>query len=100
MKATESGIINQDMFGHVINLNFDRKGDSHKTLCGGVFSIALKGFLSFYVILLLIKLISKGNDTNLSTEGLLHLEDLGAVNYDFQSMHMKFFHVIRKQDKE
>ena len=83
MKRAENAIRDHDMFGHVINLNFDKRGDSHKTLCGGVFSIGLKGFLSFYVILLLIKLFSKSNDTNMNTEGLLRLDDIGAINYDF-----------------
>lgn len=82
------------MFGHVINLNFDRRGDSHKTFCGGIFSIALKGFLTFYVYLMLVKLIFKGNDTNFSYVGQLDLEALGEVNYD--DMNMRFFHVIRK----
>ena len=61
----------QDMFGHIINLNFDRRGDSHKTLCGGFFSITLKAFLLFYFYLMMIKLVLKGNDTNFSYEGLL-----------------------------
>ena len=94
MKASEIKIRDHDMFGHVINLNFDRRGDSHKTLCGGIFSIALKVFLTFYVYLMFIKLIFKGNDTNFSYKGQLDLVKLGDVDYN--DINMKFFHVIRK----
>ena len=34
-----------DAFGHNISLNFDRKGDKHRTLCGGLSSILLGMFL-------------------------------------------------------
>ena len=79
----ESGIMirDQDMFGHVVNLNFDRRGDSHKTLCGGIFSIGLKVFLTFYVYLMLVKLVFKGNDTNFSYEGKFNLDEIGDVRY-------------------
>ena len=39
----------QDLFGHVINLNFDRQGDSHQTLIGGVFSLFVKTAMLVYV---------------------------------------------------
>ena len=64
-----TAVRDQDMFGHVINLNFDRRGDSHKTMCGGVFSIFFKGFLTFYVYLMFTKLMFKTNDTKYLYEG-------------------------------
>ena len=84
-----------DMFGHVINLNFDRRGDAHKTVCGGVFSLFFKTFLAGYVYLMLYKLISKGNDTNLGYEGQIRLEELGEIDYSVTRM--RVFYVIRKQ---
>ena len=39
----------QDMFGHRINLNFNREGNSHKTIIGGLVSICLKLFMTYYV---------------------------------------------------
>ena len=83
------------MFGHIINLNFDRRGDAHKTLCGGVFSIFFKTFLAFYVYLMVYKLISKGNDTNLGYEGQIRLEELGEI--DYRDTRLRFFWIIRKQ---
>ena len=32
-------IKNEDMFGHEIELNFNKDGDSHKTLLGGLGSL-------------------------------------------------------------
>lgn len=64
MKRSINYVRDLDMFGHVINLNFDRRGDSHKTVCGGFFSILFRTFLTLYVILMFKKLIQKGNDTN------------------------------------
>ena len=34
-------IKNRDIFGHKVLLNFDNKGNTHATLCGGITSIAL-----------------------------------------------------------
>ena len=96
MKKTAKYITEQDMFGHTVNLNFDRRGDSHQTTCGGVFSIALRTFLVLYVYLLVDKLIYKGNDTDFSYYGLQEMDELGVV--DYKDMNMKIFHVISKQD--
>ena len=38
----------QDMFGHVIALNFNKKGESHTTLIGGFFSVLIKIAFSIY----------------------------------------------------
>ena len=95
LRDTRIAIREHDMFGHVINLNFDRRGDSHKTLCGGVFSIFFKCFLTFYVYLMFTKLIFKTNDTNYTYEGQWHLEGMEAIKYS--DMSMRFFHVIKKQ---
>ena len=34
-----------DAFGHNISLNFDQKGDKHRTLCGGLSTIVLGMFM-------------------------------------------------------
>ena len=41
---------NQDMFGHPVSLNFDKKGDVLRTNFGGVVSIIIKALLfAFFV---------------------------------------------------
>lgn len=94
MKKVKEAIKEHDMFGHVINLNFDQRGDSHQTLCGGCGSIMVKTFLTLYIYLNVTKLIFKENDTNLSTVGLIDLEKLGAV--DYKDMNILFYHTVRK----
>ena len=39
-----------DMFGHVINLNFNRQGTTHKTTLGAVVSILVRAFIFYYTI--------------------------------------------------
>lgn len=46
---------NQDLFGHAVLLNFDRKGDTINTVIGGVLSL-------FSKFVLLAFLLAKGSD--------------------------------------
>jgi hypothetical protein len=39
MSKIKLKIIRQDIFGKRISLNFDKRGESHKTLCGGIVTI-------------------------------------------------------------
>lgn len=86
------------MFGHVVNLNFDQKGVSHKTFLGGCFSIFIRIFLTCYFYLNVQKIIFSQGDKNVSTVGLLNLEELGPVN--FNTTNLKIFHCVRKQKKD
>jgi len=63
-------IEDQDIFGHVITLNFDRKGDSHKTWIGGVFSVLIKAYMCFFIFSKLSKLVGR-QEANYSTSGIL-----------------------------
>ena len=87
-----------DMFGHVVNLNFDERGISHKTFIGGFFSIFIRIFLTIYFYLNIQKIIFSKGDKNVSTVGLLNLIELGPVNLN--STKLKIFHVVRKQKKD
>ena len=46
----------QDLFGHPIELTFNNKGSTHKTLCGGVVSIVIKAVMAVYTYILFRKL--------------------------------------------
>jgi hypothetical protein len=48
------------MFGHVIALNFNKKGESHSTFIGGFFSFFIKIAFVIYVYMQFAKLILKG----------------------------------------
>jgi hypothetical protein len=49
----------KDMFGHTVSLNFNKKGDSHKTVVGGVFSIFVRCLMATYIYILFKQLILK-----------------------------------------
>ena len=50
-------ITDLDMFGHNVNLNFDKKGCTHNTLPGGVFSLMVRCLIAVYIYILFRKLI-------------------------------------------
>ena len=63
------------MFGHVINLNFNKQGESHKTSVGGFFSLIIKCFLLLYVGLNFKKLIWHEDDSNSVEYSLMDLDN-------------------------
>ena len=71
----------QDYFGHTVTLNFDRNGDTHKTIIGGFFSIFIKAFIIWYVYLNFYQLLTYGNDNMQYTESLVDLEQRQMVKY-------------------
>ena len=85
-------IVKQDMFGHLIHMNFDKQNSAHKTMIGGCFSILIKTFMLAYVVINMKKLILKENTTinNLTEVSPLdptHINETRTFN----------FHVLRKQ---
>ena len=50
-------VTDQDKFGHPINFNFNRQGNTYKTCMGGCCSIAVNIFMVVYVLVHLKKLM-------------------------------------------
>ena len=94
-KMVTRWIRENDLFGFVINLNFDRQGDAHKTLFGGIYSLFIKIFLIIYLWLNVSKIFTHVDDNNVTTVGALDLENIGDVSMHFQTSLLAFF-VIRK----
>ena len=61
-KTLGNHVLDHDLFGHRIALNFNRGGDTHRTIVGGFFSIFIKIALTFYVFIKVVKLVSFGDD--------------------------------------
>ena len=57
---------NSDMFGWQIKLRFDKKGDTHKTLFGGIVSVCVYVMMLAYASNLLVKMFQYGDDKNSS----------------------------------
>ena len=74
-------IRDHDMFGHVINLNFNRQGPTHNTVIGGLFSILIKVAMSVYVFLNFKKLLFKEDDSIGLRYYNINLNELDPVDY-------------------
>jgi hypothetical protein len=85
-----------DMFGHPILMNFERKGDSHQTFIGGIFSFFIKTFMTFYVVLCFKSLIFREKDNNFTTFGSNQLNSV----IDYNVTKLTLLHVLRKQRTE
>ena len=57
-------IKNFDIFGYVIRLRFNGKGDSHQTLLGGIVTIVTYVFVIAYTAILCQKMVTFGQDVN------------------------------------
>jgi len=78
--------LSHDLFGHVINLNFNRQGSSHKTLIGGIASILIKIFMAIYIGLKLNKLINRLDPNNEAITSLTKLDEIDPVPFNETSL--------------
>ena len=71
----------QDFFGHQVSLNFDKNGDTHNTIIGGFFSIFIRLFIMWYIVMNFYKLITYEDDNMQYTESLVDLSEIGDVQF-------------------
>ena len=71
LKKFRNFIKTHDMFGHTVVLNFDKKGDTHTTFVGGLFTIIIRIIISVYVFLKFKTLILSEDDNNITVDTLL-----------------------------
>ena len=53
----------QDIFGHHVALNFNKKGDTYQTLCGGLISVLLKSVILAFIIYKTLLLVGFKNNS-------------------------------------
>ena len=75
-----SFVKDKDLFGHKVKISFNGQGSQHKTYVGGFFSIMVKSFMIVFVTNLLIKLITKGEDSIFTITSQQNASDLEDVN--------------------
>ena len=68
-------IKSQDMFGQQIMLNFNNRGSAHNTFVGGVASLLIYSFISWYTGYHCHELLTWGNNMNSSS---MLIEKLGT----------------------
>ena len=83
------------MFGHVINLNFNRNGAEYKTPIGGCFSIVIKIVIWIYVFIKLYNLFTLGDNSYTTQFTITNWDELGPMKY--MDMDFTMFYIIRKQ---
>jgi hypothetical protein len=84
------------MFGHPIQLNFNKKGTSKNTLCGGILSVCLKIAILVYVILNVKRLILRENDDLMQEIFLQKKEELEGVDINWHDLQFEFTPSIKK----
>lgn len=59
---TKDFLRNRDLFGHPIELNYNRKGSAHQTSIGGFFSIMVRGVYAYYLSVLVRDMLTFDDD--------------------------------------
>ena len=95
MNSFKSKMRSNDMFGHTINLNFNKEGDSHQTLIGGFFSIFIRIAMTIYVLMNFKKMLWYEDDSTFTEVNTLDLDQFGEKA--FNETELLMFHVVRKQ---
>ena len=90
--SIKNGIRSHDLFGHIIAINFNRKGSTHKTFIGGLISIFIKILMWLYLGSKLYAMFWRTNDT-MSTVNY-KLPELETLYYD--ELGVLVFWVLRK----
>ena len=60
-----------DMFGHIVQLNFNKSGSYHKTLIGGFFSLVIKIVCLLFIIVRGRTILIHSDDDYCSIEYLI-----------------------------
>ena len=73
IRKTKQMFLEQDMFGHPIGLNFAQRGEEHKTLLGGFWSLIINILLIIYFALCVRKIETGEENLRITTIATLDL---------------------------
>ena len=82
MSNLKSYIKKLDLFGFPITLKFNKKGDIHKSLFGGILSIIFYIFIIGYFFYCFNIMVNHLNDNDHEVVTTIDLNSLGFVNYN------------------
>ena len=77
MPSVKNFLRSKDLFGHLITLNFNLRGQYHRTTIGGMVSICIKAFIYVYVILNFVTLFTYRENKDSLLKSYVPLEALG-----------------------
>ena len=72
----------QDMFGSPVSLNFADRGSSINTNTGGLVSIVIKIFMTWFLVSKSITLFSKGSNSYTFKSSYTDFDELGKVSLE------------------
>ena len=95
-KRAKNFLKDKDMFGHVVNLNFNGKSDSHNTMIGGSVSILIKMLVVSFLSTLVKKMfMSLGNDLSCE-EFVINKNDDEELIVPLKESKMMIYHTLSK----
>ena len=95
MRKVYKRIKDMDMFGHVIQLNFNRKGELHRTFIGGFISVFIRSAMIMYFFWHLKTMFFMEDDNITSYNKMKDIINMGEVSY--KKSDLMIFYTIRKQ---
>ena len=94
MKTFSAFIKRGDLFGYKYRINFNGKGNPHRTLLGGSATIIIYALMLWLIKINFERVLFNLDDKNTTEHGLIDQNDTTPVNYNETNM-FNFF-VIRK----
>ena len=91
MKSLKNFIKKRDFFGHPIQLNFNKKGNTHNTFLGGFLSLFVQAGLIIYFVIHVDKLVNKLDDKLNRTTSIVDLNDGEEVALNQTSFNVMWF---------
>ena len=79
-----------DQFGHPIQLNFNKKGNTHNTLVGASVTLFVLVFLGAYFYIHMERMINHGGDNISSYDKTIKFEDEPIVKWNEMNIHFSF----------
>ena len=77
-------------------LNFNKEGNNHKTIAGGIVSLLIKVAMSVYFFMIFKKWLLMENNTQFSEIGLNDLEEADDLLFLKNSTKILIFFTLRK----
>ena len=85
---TKDFLRNRDLFGHPIELNYNRKGSAHQTSIGGFFSIIVRCVYTYYLSVLVRDMLTFDDDKTFEHtytddhSQLVGYDEVGVLTYN------------------
>ena len=95
MGRSRGCLLEQDMFGHTVKLNFNKKGDFHATYYTAIMSVLIRLAIACYGGITVKKMVLRESDLNSSSTLPSKLNDVGPI--DYMDSGIKIFYVLSKQ---